>query len=44
MDSYSSEDVVVELVGEDGNKIVVDSFEIGTLTTFPLTWLKVRNV
>ena len=26
MDSYSSKDVVVELVGNDGNKIVVDSF------------------
>ena len=26
MDSYSSKDVVVELVGKGGDKIVVDSF------------------
>lgn len=43
MDSYSSKDVVVELVGNDGNKIVVDSFAESE-EDLPYTFLTFNHV
>lgn len=43
MNSYSSEDVVVELVGNDGNKIVVDSF-VESEEDLPYTFLTFNHV
>lgn len=43
MNSYSSDDVVVELVGKDGNKIVIDSFAESE-ENLPYTFLTFNHV